>query len=131
MEMTIDDEDANEYEKVAVKKLIESKSRLLIAYCYLNIDEMIIHCIFSQNYKNQEQDEIRSACFGHEWFSIFTACCYVCESSSGDVLTTPITVTTEGNEHSQQTIIYVVHQCGTQPCSGKNSDPNQTPQDLD
>ena len=42
----------------------------------LKTNEFIIHVDYSENYKNKEQDEIQSAYFGHNSFSIFTACCY-------------------------------------------------------
>ena len=38
--------------------------------------EFIIHVDYSKTYKDQKQDEIQSAYFGHNSFSIFTACCY-------------------------------------------------------
>ena len=36
--------------------------------------EILIQCDYSENYKNKDQDEIQSAYFGHQTFSIFTAC---------------------------------------------------------
>ena len=110
MEMTIDEQDANEYWKEAVRKLKQHIHRKRIQAAALEsdkknleLDEILIHCDFSQSYKNQDQDEIQSAYFGHKCFSLFTACCYVRQLSSNDVLPIPITVTTEGNEHSRQT----------------------------
>ena len=32
---------------------------------------------FSRNYDNKQLHEIQSTCFGHEYFPIFTAACYV------------------------------------------------------
>ena len=45
----------------------------------LKTNEFIIHVDYSKNYKCKEQDEIRSAYFGHNSFSIFTASCYTHE----------------------------------------------------
>ena len=42
----------------------------------LKTNEFTIHVDYSENYKDKEQDEIQSAYFGHNSFSIFTACCY-------------------------------------------------------
>ena len=42
----------------------------------LKTNEFIIHVDYSKTYKDQKQDEIQSAYFGHNSFSIFTACCY-------------------------------------------------------
>lgn len=81
MEMTIDDDDGNEYWKVAVRKLkqhIHRKRKLATALesdkNNLHLDEVLIHCDFSQSYKNREKGEIQSAYFGHKCFSLFTAC---------------------------------------------------------
>ena len=38
--------------------------------------QLLINFDYSENYVNQEQLDIQSADFGHECFSIFTACCY-------------------------------------------------------
>ena len=42
----------------------------------LKTNVFTIHVDYSGNYKDEEQDEIQSAYFGHNSFSIFTACCY-------------------------------------------------------
>ena len=47
-------------------------------------------------------DEIQSAYFGHESFSLFTACVYY-RGESFELKSMPVTVTTEGSEHSRQT----------------------------
>ena len=43
---------------------------------HLEENTVIVHVDYSENYSNKEQQEIQSAYFGHETFSIFTACCY-------------------------------------------------------
>lgn len=101
--MTIDNEDGNRYWKEAVDKLklhIHRKRKQAVA---LESDKNVVYCDFSQSYKNQEHNEIQSAYFGHKCLSLFTACCYVRELSSNKVVAMPITVTTEGSEHSRQT----------------------------
>ena len=50
--------------------------------------------------KNKEQDEIQSAYFGHNSFSIFTACCYT-RGSDGTILNENFTVTSEATDHSR------------------------------
>ena len=42
----------------------------------LKCGQLLINVDYSKKYVNQEQQEIQSAYFGHECFSIFTACCY-------------------------------------------------------
>lgn len=40
-------------------------------------DEISRHIGFAGSYQNMQQKEIQNAYFGHNTFSIFTACCYV------------------------------------------------------
>lgn len=44
--------------------------------------------------------KIQSAYFGHECFSIFTACCYL-RATNGELVNENITVTSEASEHSR------------------------------
>ena len=62
--------------------------------------EFIIHVDYSKNYKDKEQNEIQSAYFGHNSFSIFTACCYT-RGIDGTLLNENITVTSEATDHSR------------------------------
>ena len=62
--------------------------------------EFIIHVDYSKNYKDKEQNEIQSAYFGHNSFSIFTACCYT-RGIDGTPLNENITVTSEATDHSR------------------------------
>ena len=68
----------------------------------LKKDEFIIHVDYSQNYKDQEQDKIQSAYFGHNSFSIFMACCYT-PGIDGTLLNENFTVTSETTHHSRIT----------------------------
>ena len=66
----------------------------------LKTNEFIIHVDYSENYKDKEQDEIQSAYFGYNSFSIFTACCYTREIGS-TLLNKDFTVTSETTDHSR------------------------------
>ena len=66
----------------------------------LKTNEFIIHVDYSKNYKDKEQDEIQSAYFGHNSFSIFTACCYT-RGIDGTLLNENFTVTSEATDHSR------------------------------
>ena len=77
MSMSLDVEDANELWKQEVSKLkghIHRKRKQVASYesdkRNLSHDEILIHCDFSQSYRNSEQDEIQSAYFGYESFSL-------------------------------------------------------------
>ena len=66
----------------------------------LKTSESIIHVDHSENYKDKEQDEIISAYFVHNSFSIFTAYCYTC-GIDGTHLNENFTVTSEATDHSR------------------------------
>ena len=40
-------------------------------------DEAVVHVDFSENYKNRQQGEIKSAYFGQQSFSLYTVCGYI------------------------------------------------------
>ena len=46
----------------------------------LTKSEVLIHADYSESYENKQKREIRSVYFGQALFSIFTACCMICES---------------------------------------------------
>ena len=66
----------------------------------LKTNEFIIHVDYSENYEDKEQDEIQSAYFGHNSFSIFTACCYT-RRIDGTLLNENFTVTSEATDDSR------------------------------
>ena len=63
----------------------------------------IIHVDYRENYKDKVQDKIRSAYFGHNLFSVFTACYYT-RGINGTLLTENFTVTSETSDHSHALI---------------------------
>ena len=66
----------------------------------LKPNEVILHVDFSENYKNQQQNEVQSAYFGHSSFSLFTACCYL---KSTELIKESLVVVTESPDHSRIT----------------------------
>ena len=48
--------------------------------------ELIIYGDFSENYKNQQQNDIESAYFGHSTFSLFTACVYYRSTDDNNII---------------------------------------------
>lgn len=69
---------------------------------------------------NLELQEIQSAYFGHECFSIFTACCYHCATNK-ELVNENITVTSERSDHpgiaSHTCIIKVMSNCSPMKCT--------------
>ena len=62
--------------------------------------EFIIHDNYSENYKDKEQDEIQSAYFWHNSFSVFTTCCYT-RGIDGTLLNKNFSVTSEATNLSR------------------------------
>ena len=50
----------------------------------LGENEVLLNLDYSENYSNIQQGKIQSAYFGHDSFSIFTACCYL--RKAGDLI---------------------------------------------
>lgn len=67
----------------------------------LKLGECIIQVDYSEGYHNKNQDEIQSAYFGHETFSIFTACGYFRPSEDAELEKVPMTIVSEANDHSR------------------------------
>ena len=91
---------------------------------------MLIHVDCSESYSSVQQDEIQSAYFGHQNFSIFTSCSSYRQKELADLATVPVNVINKSSEHSQIamcTCITVVSQIKDQmnealskKCDGKN-----------
>lgn len=61
-------------------------------------DEILIHTDYSENYKNRQADEIKAAYFGHQQFSIYTACVYYRGKDKVEVKN--FGLVTQENDHS-------------------------------
>ena len=42
----------------------------------ITVDSLLVHVDFAENYRNDQQNGIQSAYFGHQSFSFFTSCYY-------------------------------------------------------
>ena len=70
----------------------------------LTVDDLLLHVDFAENYRNDQQNEIQSAYFGHQSFSLFTSCCYyINEQNSLDQ--NSIVIVTENSDHNRITSI--------------------------
>ena len=65
----------------------------------LEENEMLVHVDYSKHYSNKDQEEIQSAYFGHNTFSIFTTCFYF-RGDDEEVVSKNITVTSNATDHS-------------------------------
>ena len=66
----------------------------------LKTGEVLIHVNYSKSYIKTQQDEIQSAYFGQQNFTIFTSCSYYREAEQGDLAKIPIAVISESSDHS-------------------------------
>ena len=65
----------------------------------LGENEVLLHVDYSENYSNIQQGEMQCAYFGHDSFSIFTACCYLCKEC--DLINENISIISEASDHSR------------------------------
>ena len=72
----------------------------------LEENEVLVDVVYRENYSNKDQQEIQSAYFGHNTFSIFMACCCFC-GDDGEVVSKNITVTSNATDHS----LIAAHTC--------------------
>lgn len=85
------------------KKHIHRKRKQVKAYndhkVNLKPREVLIHVDYSESYSNAQQDEIQSAYFGKQNFSIFTSCSYYRDHE--ELKKVPMSVISESNDHSR------------------------------
>jgi len=85
------------------KKHIHRKRKQVKAYndqkAKLKPREVLIHVDYSESYSNAQQDEIQSAYFGQQNFSIFTSCSYY--RDHGELKNVPMSIISESNDHSR------------------------------
>ena len=68
----------------------------------LSDEDLLIHVDFAENYRNDQQDEIQSAYFGHQSFSLFTSCCYY-KGTDNTLQQKSIVIVTENSDHNRVT----------------------------
>ena len=71
----------------------------------LDYGQILVHVNYAESYKNSQQDEIQSAYFGNNTFSIFTACCYTksigTEDAEDGMKKDSFVVVSESNDHNR------------------------------
>ena len=90
---------------LTIKKHIYRKRKQVASYNQQKLDlkpeETLIHVDYSESYSNLEQDEVQSAYFGQQNFSIFTSCSYYCDSGEDNLTKVPVAGIRESNDHSR------------------------------
>ena len=63
---------------------------------------MLVHVDFVESYRNDQQNEIQSAYFGNQIFSLFTSCCYF-KGATREIRNKSVVVVTENSDHNRIT----------------------------
>ena len=63
---------------------------------------MLVHVDFAESYRNDQQNEIKSAYFGNQSFSLFTSCCYF-KGVTSEIRNKRIVAVTENSDHNRIT----------------------------
>ena len=90
---------------LTIKKHIYRKRKQVASYNQQKLDlkpgEALIHVDYSESYSNSQQDEVQSAYFGQQNFSISTSCSYYRGSGEDNLTKVPMAVISESNHHSR------------------------------
>ena len=62
--------------------------------------DLLVHVNFTESYRNHQQNEIQSAYFGNQSFSLFTSCCYFKGATSENK---SVVMVTENSDHNRIT----------------------------
>ena len=61
---------------------------------------MLVHVDFAESYRNDQQNEIQSAYFGNQSFSLFTSCCYF-KGVTSEIRNKSAVAETENSDHNR------------------------------
>ena len=64
--------------------------------------DLLVHVNFSGSYGNDQQNEIKSACFGNQSFSLFTSRCYFKDVTS-EIRNKSVVMVTQNSDHNRIT----------------------------
>ena len=68
----------------------------------LSHGDLLVHVDFDESYRNDQQNEIQSAYFGNQSFSLFTSCCYF-KGVTSEIRNKSVVVVTENSDHNRIT----------------------------
>ena len=68
----------------------------------MTTNDLLVHVYFAESYRNDQQDEIQSAYFGDQSFSLFTSCCYYI-TDTDNLGQKSVVVVTEKSDHNRIT----------------------------
>ena len=92
---------------LTIKKYIYRKGKQVASYNQQKLDlkpgEELIHVEYNERYSNSQHDEVESAYFGQQNFSIFTSCCYYRDSGEDNLTKILMAVISKSIDHSRIT----------------------------
>ena len=64
--------------------------------------DLLVHFDFAESCRNDQQNEIQSAYFGNQSFSLFTSCCYF-KGVTSEIRNKSVVVVTKNSDHNRIT----------------------------
>ena len=68
----------------------------------LSDGDLLVHVDFAESYRNDQQNEIQSAYFGNQSFSLFTSSCYF-KGATSEIRNNSVIAVTENSDHNRTT----------------------------
>ena len=68
----------------------------------IKLNYLLVNVDFTESYTNDQQNEIQSAYFGNQSFSLFTSCCYF-KGVTSEIKNKSVVVLTENSDHNRIT----------------------------
>ena len=68
----------------------------------LAVGDLLVHVDFAKNYHDDQQNEIQSAYFDHQSFSLFTSCSYY-KDDGNNLQQKSLVIVTENSDHNRVT----------------------------
>ena len=68
----------------------------------LSDGDLLVHVDFAESYRNDQQNEIQSAYFGNQSFSLFKSCCYF-KGATSEIRNKSVVVVTKNSDHNRIT----------------------------
>ena len=65
----------------------------------LSNGDLLVHVDFAESHRNNQQNEIQSAYFGNQSFSLFISCCYFKRTTS-EITNKSVVVVTKNSDHN-------------------------------
>ena len=68
----------------------------------LSDGDLLVRVYFAESYRNDQENEIKSAYFGNQSFSLFTSCCYF-KGVTSEIRNESVVAVTKNSDHNRIT----------------------------